>query len=205
MMKTKLISCATCVLAMCIGNQALADGLSPEEEQARWESRQTIGHFEVVRMNSLINDFKAGIIEAIDFAIELMEDDPLIVNALMEYHGAANDCFLIDLLFAETNGIIGYTEAGDPIYFETQQYLDQSGFVLPNYSKEYNTAVRANKILQGAYSAWQADACPLFPLNNKCCKTAAQVSCIPSTGDRCKMDVEGNWCLNGSTACPPPS
>ncbi len=137
----------------CLVSHAIADDGLSATEALRFAARQADGASEVIRIASLTEDHRRGVIDGSDLLRELVEDDPVLATALIAHYGDLSECFLLDLLFAETNGSIGSSSDGAPLYFATSQFLDQSGSVLPGRTREYNAARRANKILQEALAA----------------------------------------------------
>jgi len=193
------------VAAVCfVASLSAPLGADQTTEQAEYEQRQAYGHYAVVEADALVKDFLAGRITEAAFTAQVWEDySVLSASYYVQWGSVTSPCFLKDLVFGQTNGVIGQDALGNALFFDTAQYLDSSGEVLAGMRRDYNTATRANAILRELLVAWQADpicqAAP--PANNKCCDHAALEKCDPATGKRCDMDAQGLACTHGSTGC----
>lgn len=112
-------------------------------------------------------------------------------------------CLQYDLITSEANQPIGVDANGNPIWSNTSQYLDAQGQVIPEYARDYNTAVRANGILRQVMTDRAAAMCAC-PATNTCCSNGAITNCnTSSTNAHCEIDAFGNcgagchWCIDG--------
>lgn len=195
---------ALCMISSALWNPAVASTpllQDPEEEAAA--QRQAYGFFEVVQADALVKDFQAGRISEAAFTAEIWEQYPVLTANLYALWGSLNSCFLRDLVFGQTNGVIAADASGNAIFFDAAQYVGTSGQPLPGRAREYNAAVRANTILRGLQAEWNADpVCQTTKmLDNMCCRSSATVTCQPRTGARCGITDDNLNCVNSSTHC----
>ena len=175
---------------------------SPQDKED-WEYRQTYGHYNVVWMNGLVEAYLIGFITEEDLLWELRAERPVRTANLLEYHGSLTSFFLLDVVYAESNGPSGQLENGTLVFFDTTQYLDRSGAVMRQFARDYNTATRANRILQEVLEQWYAGTegpgIELIPLNHKCCGNTPEDCETTQTNRRSSM--AGATCATGSHQC----
>lgn len=175
-------------------------------EQAAAAYREQHGAANVVWMNGLIEDYNNEVLTEQELMRELWAERPAIMNILhAQYGGVFTRCFQIDLIAAETNGVIGTDINANLVFFDAGQFLSATGEVISGKEQDYNNTVRSNRVLNNLYAENQALSCPMLPVTNTCCKNGATSdSCDPLTGYRCSIPANSSWCITGSTACPPP-
>ncbi|MCH7547410.1 MAG: hypothetical protein IID30_13505 [Planctomycetes bacterium] len=107
------------------------------------------------------------------------------------------------LIMSQSNGPIAVTQDGMPVFFDTTAFVDEDGFVIPAFARDYNTAIRANQIMVDTLMAFAEGECRVPPLNNRCCHGDPEWNCdTVETGSRCAMDAAGLQCAGSSTNCP---
>lgn len=111
---------------------------------------------------------------------------------------------LSDLIFAQTNGPIGYRQNGEPIFFDAQSTFARPELGEISAEERAELALQANQLLQGKWVSWYADPITMLqnPTNNKCCRQDTVASCVPSTGHNCVMSKVANLCNSSSHMCP---
>lgn len=196
--RTRLL--ATWMAIACFVLTCCAHGDTELDEFAK---REQAGFFEVLKANSMVLEYQAGRIAQPEFLDQCSLEYPALTAVLLQDWGGVNSCFLRDLLFGQTNGVVRVAENGNIIFFEVDRYLDDDGNVIPEMMNKYVMADEANTILQDLTVAWELDPeCNFFPeLNNKCCANTSTEHCNTSTGRRCTMDQSGQSCIGGSTRC----
>ena len=175
---------------------------SPEDEED-WIYRQKHGHYNVVWMHGLVEDYLDGLIDQEDLLRELRAERPERTRIPLEDHGSVTPYFLLDVVYAESNGPIDRLEDGTVVFFDTTQYLNSFGDVIPEFARDYNTAQRANWILRDVLDEWYGmasdDPPPVLPLNHRCCGNVPEDCETRATNKRCKM--AGPTCAAGSHMC----
>jgi hypothetical protein len=174
---------------------------SPHDKE-NWIYRQTHGHYNVVWMHGLVEGYMAGFITQEDLLRELWAERPDRTQVLLDDHGSVTPHFLLDVVYAESNGPIDRLEDGTPVFFDTTQYLDLFGDVIPKFARDYNTAQRATWILREVLDEWYETAGagdPVLPLNHRCCGNVPEDCETKQDNKRCKMD--GATCAAGSHMC----
>lgn len=188
---------------------ATANSVDDEYEQRQFELRRVHGMHHVVFLQGLVDDFKGGLISEDDLLEVALNEYQEVTVYLFEYWGDVNDCFLRELVFAQTNGVVGKDKQGKAIHFKYPKRslleFSQDSKVKIHQSKDLIATKQANAILQKLTVGWSDDpVCNVVrPTNNRCCKTSSGlVSCPPKTGFTCHLDAGENYCLQGSTQCP---
>jgi len=174
---------------------------SPADEvdfayRAQW------GAYDVVEMHALVEDFYRGRITRADVIRQVAAEQPQVAEAAFSMEGSDPICEMSNLILSQTNGPVGVTDDGLPIFFDVTEFLDGDRQVVPSLAREYNTAVRANAILVDVLFEMAANECPAPPLNNRCCKCpTGTCNCNTiKTAASCEVDIFGN-CVHGSTNC----
>ncbi len=209
-LKTALCFMVTMLVALAMvfcPRAALADTLifASAQDEADHYYRQSNGAYDVVEMYSLVQDYQNQVIDESAFLLELWQEHTALMVSLVEAHEGSTltPCLLMDLVFAQANSAIGADDLGNPVYFDTQQFLDITGQIAEGNAKAYNTARRANGILQELKSEWELVACPMIEVNHKCCKCPVLCNCnTEMTNGRCAV-TDGNLnCARGAHHCP---
>lgn len=161
------------------------------DDQADYQYRAEHGAENTIWMKGLLQDYHNNLISESDLMRELWAERPATMTSLYSFHGTFNQCFEYDLVYLESNSVIGQ-ESGHDIFFSTAQYLDSQGHVISGYEKAYNNATRANGILTQA-KADRAGLCPGCPATNTCWTCPLGCNCdTPKTGAHCEINGQGN-------------
>lgn len=176
-------------------------------ERLKAERRQAVGFWDVLAAHSLNEARASGRLTPAEYIDRIWSDYPEIAMAVYERWGDFDSaCFRLDLVFGQTNGVIGSDAGGKPIFFDPAACLDSAGSVVPDLQDEYIAILRANEILQRCYQEWKSD--PVYGvepiMNNKCCTNSYSEKCVEETGKHCEMSHRGDTCTSGSTRCSPP-
>jgi len=161
--------------------------------------RELDGPGRVLEAVATIDAYESGDLSVQELIDTLAERNPdLLATLLMEW-GDIHAGLLMDVVFGQTNGIIGQDADGRDLWFSEAFGADTP--------EDLATTIRAaNAALRGLAERWNGEPiCEgVIPLNNQCCKGGASERCRPRTGSRCAMAIfPPGTCQQGSTYCPP--
>lgn len=179
-----------------------------QDDEDDYYYRYEHGAKNVVKMHKLIEGFESGRISEGHFLLELWEGHDELTTALFDEYGAITPQFLIDLVTAQSNGIMGENpQDGTLVFIDAARFLGDGGTPVPGSAREFNLHIQANSILNDLVATWETldDVDPNNPwLSNRCCNTSATPeNCdTVTTNGRCKMpDPDFGMCQHGSTKC----
>jgi hypothetical protein len=194
------------VCTMCAATaSALAAVQDDEFESQAFLQRERFGAHSVLATSRLIERYRTCSIDEAAFISGVWDACPVIAAALYQRWGSfTSDQFLSDLIFAQTNGPIGFGQGGEPVFFDAATTSTPDEIEEPSAEERADLVHRAHQILQAEWATWFSDPITMtvYPTNNKCCRQEAVESCVPSSGLNCVMSKAANLCDTGSHMCP---
>lgn len=195
---------AVCTLCTAT-TSAFAMTQDDDFEYQAFLQRERFGAHSVIAISRLVDSYRNSSINEATFISGVWNDCPVIAAALYQRWGSyTSDQFLSDLIFAQTNGPIGYGQNGEPIFFDAQSTFARPELGEISAEERAELALQANQLLQGKWVSWYADPITMLQnlTNNKCCRQDTVESCVPSTGHNCVMSKVANLSNSSSHMCP---
>lgn len=161
--------------------------------------REIDGPDRVLEAVATIDAYESGDLAVQDLIDTLAERNPdLLATLLMEW-GDIHAGLLMDVVFGQTNGVIGQDADGRDLWFSEAFEIDTP--------EDLATTIRnANAALRALSERWAGEPiCEgVIQLNNQGCHGGTTEGCRPSTGSRCAMAIlPPGTCRQGSTYLAP--